>query len=779
MVPFPLPSLGGNGYKPVSWDALPVSSVVTAQDPFNRTASASVINANNNKSSNATQKAGFTRFFTIANPFNGSSKDGVKKVKATCDNGLGHRLATRDSGYASRSLSQELHPPPVTGEEVIPLYNLGKAAEDVNAVEEQGDGKCSRCVSYRVQQWVDAVATATESESPLADETSEPQSADDTEQQYIEEDAASGKPDHSTPKKILSPQPADNVTTANKRISKTPMPIQNPRTRPAGQSRVIVRELMRNYAYYAVYHHCPTAWETVDRVQYLIDVEKLNDGAARDALVFFGDKSVFFSQLGEAAYDWTARVAAAALVQRLAEDRVVQFHSDDADLVKLQLLPQNVNEIRNSGIWNLTVTVEEYKNGILERVPKLTPAPFSTMFSALPLLKDMPRLHALKELAHAMAYEVNKVHGGVWHDTWYPDPLTSFQDYYQAYKFTVNNPSKPLLTGLRQYARVWDFVETRVLERGAIVLDLLERFNAGEINDFSMISVIRGSYFPMTLQPGFDKRSHLSKDLYRQVLGSGISLKEIPGIVMLLPCYDSKFLHDTEKVRRVGEKVVNELQAFHTLEDQRQKAIEQAKKELKATIKANRIGSLARWEAALNAQDEVEACFEDRTQPSPELCRKALLVPESKLQCGMRKIIKLINKVRKKAPVESKPFDPFSFPPLDREYAESIAVPLHNNSFLAKTPSSLPYFECANQKTSELTRHSCYASTPFNPFLAPFYSIKVLNDNDGSWYFTVAVRPFPGAVGNFLNGPLFHSMTELAMVQTYQPKDRPTKPTNK
>lgn len=84
--------------------------------------------------------------------------------------------------------------------------------------------------------------------------------------------------------------------------------------------------------------------------------------------------------------------------------------------------------------------------------------------------------------------------------------------------------------------------EACFLAHAHLVCELLDKWDAGQLQDFGIIRAVRGTYVNIAMQ-GYRTAEELESFLYHRVVESELAIQFIPTIIALHPEYDSDFAH--------------------------------------------------------------------------------------------------------------------------------------------------------------------------------------------------------------------------------------------
>ncbi|KAH7380501.1 hypothetical protein DE146DRAFT_671728 [Phaeosphaeria sp. MPI-PUGE-AT-0046c] len=261
----------------------------------------------------------------------------------------------------------------------------------------------------------------------------------------------------------------------------------------------------------------------------------------------------------------------------------------------------------SKSLLTLSVSTEEITSGLRwTGIPKKTRRASYTYNPAVLALFDIPQQphrtssplfpastradlsHYLGILIEAAVYRQQ-----FWRGYFFPSAdskLASFYDAYSITKFGLGTP--PHLT---EYKRPWTYSETRLLQRGQLVCNLLKCFESNNLTDFGIIRAVRGSFVRLPGQPHHDMQD-LSNFLYHRVVDSGLPLHMIPEILALHPEHDEVFAN--ARLRALVREHLREKKE----ESKREEEVRiQEIRRSKSTFEEMRKKEMGRWRRAKGA----------------------------------------------------------------------------------------------------------------------------------------------------------------------------------
>ncbi|PVI05253.1 hypothetical protein DM02DRAFT_610854 [Periconia macrospinosa] len=479
---------------------------------------------------------------------------GVQTVKVTSDHYLG--FTPTDSGYASKNSSE-------SNVTAVTLVNP---------------------------------ATAT---SPPTTSASSPTTAASLPAASTSPPASSGS---DTPTLVDSSTSAINETSSTKPKSAKDVAALPPVIIAAGTE---LKRTLGSLVKAAINYECPKAINTINYIKLLqaLAVRQFDLNIHWDPPIVWNDQAFLLSQVSGVGQDWIDRFEFAQKLYALTEKQLVHpedmedlvnwlFAEDESNLLPSIVGRLVINNLVDEGCLTraegnrlaaLALTIEEVKDcgQVVERGNMPPQEKASGVFRQLPLLPGEDRTRALLRLSEAAAYCVSEHAGGVWYGLRYRDARTDIKKYIKACEGAEQGYVRPELV---KYARTWTEKEKRILQRSQLVMELLDRWDAGKINDFGVIKYTRNSFFQFYHQPRGDQET-LAGILYNKVEGSGIDCEEVPRIVALLPCYDKCRALGGQPWIDLKSKLVAELMEHKQINKQLIEEHKAAKKAYKAYIK--------------------------------------------------------------------------------------------------------------------------------------------------------------------------------------------------
>jgi hypothetical protein len=330
------------------------------------------------------------------------------------------------------------------------------------------------------------------------------------------------------------------------------------------------------------------------RTMYMLNrVDKLSG----NQVVSFREIQFRKSDMSMTDHKWLRRFKT---VQRLREHfEKKEISEDELDYIVSQLFPSRSDKLLEPTYWkvyladfvkdgtwcepefgkvlfNLQTTDEELRVGPYVFV-RPTVRLVTASFLQLPLEEEVSsgrstysRLDALASLVCSMVYDSPD-----WRGMHYRDATSAFTKYFQAYELTNSGMTDKdqLPSRLRAYYRDWNFEEQRILRLGHVLLELLNRVYAGEL-DIMAYRLIRGTLFGVPGQPGCSFRN-FEKFLYTKSADPGLEIADIPRLLIFHPELD--FCCALHEERRLSG-MLDEVERFEREEAVRIRDLEESKK---------------------------------------------------------------------------------------------------------------------------------------------------------------------------------------------------------
>lgn len=234
----------------------------------------------------------------------------------------------------------------------------------------------------------------------------------------------------------------------------------------------------------------------------------------------------------------------------------------------------------------------------MPKIPHRSDAPLSTN----PLFKSSSTAVSrhLRILVEAAAYSRQ-----FWAGYFFTDAGSKLSSFHEAWVITQSGLGTP--PKLTDYKRPWTYAETRLLQRGQLLCNLLKSFEKNELTDFGIIRAVRGTYVRLPGQPKYDIHD-LSTFLYHRVPCSGLPLTMIPEIMALHLEYDADFANPRLRAL-VREQLREKNEEFKAEEEERLREITESRSSFESMKKKElgRWGRCKAWARKLVGKKEDEA----------------------------------------------------------------------------------------------------------------------------------------------------------------------------
>ena len=333
------------------------------------------------------------------------------------------------------------------------------------------------------------------------------------------------------------------------------------------------RQLIKNLAFNAA-SGCPCAIADIEQVNAHFALKARHpETTMPDLILDITGVRIRTSQLSTIEHRWISRFNAITNNATLVKRRLMK--SEDHEAIVTQLFPAERHHIlkpehfeifvagfgeegiltrsQAKSIARLGVTVEEFDNGARFTIPAKHTRGHSHNPATL-VIFDIPKQasrgiasfsphpsttqtrdlhHYLRILVEAAVYGQK-----FWKGYFFASARSKLNGFYQAYKISQEGWLLP--ANLTDYKRQWTHRETRLLERGQLICNLLKKYEAGELTDFGIVRVVRATYVQIPAQPFFNIED-LESFLYHRITDSGLSVSKIPEILTLHPENDALF----------------------------------------------------------------------------------------------------------------------------------------------------------------------------------------------------------------------------------------------
>jgi hypothetical protein len=190
--------------------------------------------------------------------------------------------------------------------------------------------------------------------------------------------------------------------------------------------------------------------------------------------------------------------------------------------------------------------------------------------------------HYLCILIEAAAYDQK-----FWKGFFFSNARSKLSSFYEAY--TCGQQCLLTPPHLTAYKRTWTHRETRLLQRGHLILTLLQSFESNTLTDFGILRAIRGTFIHLPGQ-GYWDPDDLATFLYHRVTESGLSISMIPDIVALHPEHDTAF-SNPRLAARISGQLEEQAEAFRQEEEVRVREVEVSK----SSFEEVKMRGLSRW----------------------------------------------------------------------------------------------------------------------------------------------------------------------------------------
>lgn len=346
---------------------------------------------------------------------------------------------------------------------------------------------------------------------------------------------------------------------------------RQPQTASDAMAMLERRERIMSITYGAVFYGCQDAYDKLERLNnHFCDRDSGLKPLNADIVIGFGDYHLRANDLGFFEHTWIARYNYFRLFQRKLNSREISiddyeflveqlFPADDAQLLDPEDFDIYLEPLVEEGIFDmdqflllrdLGVSQEEMDRTIHYTHPDVAPRvqarrnadnkyfrmPQRAMRTGSIDLPGQPRrddnLHQyLQLLVEAAVYKQTHYRG-----FYFGNAAAELGRFHQAY--ALSEKDKLLPPELTDYNRSWTYAESRLLERGQLLCNLLKQYQAGTITDFGVLRVVRATLVPLPGQPRFG-RTYLEKMLYDRSVGAGMAIHQIPEILSLMREHDS------------------------------------------------------------------------------------------------------------------------------------------------------------------------------------------------------------------------------------------------
>ncbi|KAF1833390.1 hypothetical protein BDW02DRAFT_500762 [Decorospora gaudefroyi] len=386
------------------------------------------------------------------------------------------------------------------------------------------------------------------------------------------------------------------------------------------------RQAVKDLAFYAA-DGCPTNIDTIEQISAHFYLKaRHTDSEMPDVTFNVNGVSVRASQMpyGSVERNWITRYNAVVDNAQLVERRLM--NAEDHEMIVTQLFPDERGhilkpehfEIFMTGLGEegiltkgqakttarVAVTTEEFDKGARYTGPSVNRLAHRRNPTAVAMF-DIPKearrhiasfsprptqsqgqnelYYYLRILVEAAVYGQN-----FWKGYFFPSARNKLNDFYQAHKLSQEGWLLP--PNLTDYKRDWTHREIRLLQRGQLICDLLQKYEANELTDYGIIRAIRATFVGIPAQP-FWCTEDLESFLYHRIAGSGLSVSRIVDILVLHPDHDATFANQRVKAQIVAG-LRDRAETFKQEEEARMQEIGRSQ----VTFKRAKKREMRRWE---------------------------------------------------------------------------------------------------------------------------------------------------------------------------------------
>ncbi|KAF1937473.1 hypothetical protein EJ02DRAFT_54748 [Clathrospora elynae] len=362
------------------------------------------------------------------------------------------------------------------------------------------------------------------------------------------------------------------------------------------------RRAIKNMAFYAA-DGCPTNVDIIEQINAHFYLKERHPKIEVSDVTFkIENMNIRASQLpqGSVERNWISRYNVMIHNVELIERRLLNI--EDHEVILMQLFPMERDHIlklkhfeifvaglgeegiftksQANTIAKLGVTTEEYDKGaqftglsVHPHAHRRNPTSIATFdipkqpsranasFSPHPLQSpDRDPHYYLRTLVEAAAYKQN-----FWKGYFFPNACSQLDSYFQAHK--LSQEGFLLCPTLTDYKRDWTHRESRTLQRGQLICELLFKYDNNSLTDYGIIRAVRATYVQIPGQPFFNAED-LESFLYHRIPESGLDIFNIPDILTLHPENDTAF--STARLRQhVIDGLLDRAELFEAEEQQR------------------------------------------------------------------------------------------------------------------------------------------------------------------------------------------------------------------
>jgi hypothetical protein len=383
------------------------------------------------------------------------------------------------------------------------------------------------------------------------------------------------------------------------------------------------RQLIRELAYHAT-NGCGDAISAFEELNahYALKARRQDDTEIPDLILNFDGIHVPTSKLRFVERNWILRHNATRQLYSLADRK--QLGTEDCQLVVEQLFPAKARDILDpehftifvtglalegiittseaNSLSRLHISVEEFEAGARwnttsherhntqhghgHNLSTLSmfdiPTDGCRTVATFPAAPRADLHHYLRILIEAAVYDRK-----FWKGFFFPNARSKLQSFYDAYQIGQQGLLTP--PALTPYKRTWTHRETRLLQRGQLIVTLLQSFEAGTLIDFGLLRAIRGTFIPIPAQGYWDPED-LATFLYHRVVDSGLPLHSIPQIIALHPEHDTAF-SNARLAARITAALEEQAETFRQEEEVRRREMEVSK----SSFEEVEMRGLTRW----------------------------------------------------------------------------------------------------------------------------------------------------------------------------------------
>jgi hypothetical protein len=383
------------------------------------------------------------------------------------------------------------------------------------------------------------------------------------------------------------------------------------------------RQLIRELAYRAR-NGCEDAISAFEELNahYALKARHQDDTEIPDLILNFDGIHVPASKLHYVERNWILRHNATRHLYSLADRK--QLGTEDCELVVEQLFPTKARDILDpkhftifvtglalegiittseaNSLSRLHISVEEFEAGARwnttsherhkaqhghdHNLSTLSmfdiPSDGYRSVATYPAAPRADIYRHLRILIEAAVYDQK-----FWKGFFFPNARSKLQSFYDAYQLGQQGLLTP--PSLTPYKRTWTHRETRLLQRGQLILTLLQSFESDTLTDFGIIRAIRGTFISLPAQGYWDPED-LATFLYHRVCDSGLAIHLIPQIIALHPEHDTAF-SNARLAARITAALEEQAETFRQEEEVRRREMEVSK----SSFEEVQMRGLTRW----------------------------------------------------------------------------------------------------------------------------------------------------------------------------------------